>query len=273
MKKSKTLLFCLLFLTISTITNAQIWKKIQKKLEKKLERKVEEKIDKETDKIIDDTLNGKEKKETSTRKKKNTLNDSLQFNAKIKIPKTFSFTASLEVKISNNGETEADMEFLIGQYPDIYGLSIASKDMGDGNKVYNVFTPETITMFMEVNGMKIKKSASQKQFSKTDFSDKVPTNANDFKKTGASKSILGYTCYEYKYINQTDSSSIWVTQDFPVKETYIGMLGMGKNNGLGGFVLEVTLKSGKDTTNMRAVKFNEKKNITINTNEYNSLGF
>lgn len=219
-----------------------------------------------------------DKRENNTSTENNPISDLPIFDNKEdnldpKIPDTFLFTSSLEVQITSNGKNSAKMEFLIGQYSTTYGMAITSPDMGETNKIYNVITPETITIFMEVGGMKIKKSASEKQYSKADFSDKAPTNPADLKKTGATKSILGYTCYEYKYTNQADYTSIWVTKEFPIKETYINMLGMSKNNDLEGFVLEMDIKSGKDTANMKAVKFNEKKKITINPNEYKSLGF
>jgi hypothetical protein len=51
------------------------------------------------------------------------------------------------------------------------------------------------------------------------------------------------------------------------------MLGIGKIGVVEGFVLEVDYKNGNETANMKVVKYNRNKNVTINTNEYKSMGF
>ena len=213
------------------------------------------------------TSNTINKKKTSISKNNNDNNSS------ILIPNTFSFSSSLDVQITSNDDTKANLEFLLGNYSNIYAMAISSADMGEEGKVFNVVTPKSITMFMDVGGMKIKKTVAQEQFSQADFSDKVPTNANDLQKTGATKSILGFTCYEYKYTNEGGFISIWATKDFPAKNTNISMLAMGDKSLVEGFVLEIDSKSGNEKTNVKAVKYNSSKNVTINTSEYKSMGF
>lgn len=191
----------------------------------------------------------------------------------VNIPNTFSFSSSLEVKMTSSNGTTADLEFLLGNYSNIYAMAIASKEMGAGGKVYNVVTPKSITMFMNVAGMKMKKTVPQQQFSQSNFSDKIPTNSEELKKTGNSKNILGFTCYEYKYVNDGGYISLWATQDFPGNSASITMLGMREGGPVKGFVLEIDSKSGNDKVNMKAVKYNRNKNVTINTKEYKSMGF
>ena len=101
----------------------------------------------------------------------------------------------------------------------------------------------------------------------------MPSNPDDLIKTGATKSILGYTCYEYKYTNDGGYVSVWATKDFPVQATKIQMLGMREGGKIEGFILEIDSKSGNETANMKAVKFNKNKNITIHTNDYKSIGY
>ncbi|QNM85330.1 DUF4412 domain-containing protein [Polaribacter pectinis] len=194
-------------------------------------------------------------------------------NSSITIPDTFSFTSSLEMQMTSNGGNSANMEFLLGNYSDIYAMSISSKEMGENANVYNVITPKSITMFISAAGMKMKKTVPQEKYSQSDFSDKVPNNPDDLKKTGASKSIIGYTCFEYKYEKDGNSFTVWATKNFPMKGTNITMLGMHEGGVIDGFVLELSWKSGNETANMKAVKYNSNKNITINTTEYKSMGF
>ncbi|MEE9408385.1 MAG: DUF4412 domain-containing protein [Polaribacter sp.] len=191
----------------------------------------------------------------------------------VSIPDTFSFTSSLEMQMTSNGGNSANMEFLLGNYSDIYAMSISSKEMGENANVYNVITPKSITMFISAAGMKMKKTVPQEKYSQADFSDKVPNNPEDLKKTGASKSILGYTCYEYKYEKEGNYFTVWATKNFPMQGANISMLGMHEGGVIDGFVLELNWKSGNETASMKAVKYNKYKNITINTTEYKSMGF
>lgn len=194
-------------------------------------------------------------------------------SAAIRIPNTFSFSSSLEVKMTSSDGSAVDMEFLTGNYEDIYAMSIASAEMGDEGKMYNVVTPKSITMFMDVGGMKMKKSVAQDAYSQASFDDKIPADSRDLKKTGATKSILGYTCYEYKHAYEEISVSVWATNNFPASNKNMSLLGIGKVGIVEGFVLEVDYKNGKETANMKVVKYNNNKTVTINTNEYKSLGF
>ena len=194
-------------------------------------------------------------------------------SAAIRIPNTFSFSSSLEVKMTSSDGSAVDMEFLTGNYEDIYAMSIASAEMGEEGKMYNVVTPKSITMFMDVGGMKMKKSVAQDAYSQTGFDDKIPADSRDLKKTGATKSILGYSCYEYKHAYEEISVSVWATNNFPASNKNMSLLGIGKVGVVEGFVLEVNYKNGNETANMKVVKYNKNKAVTINTNEYKSLGF
>ena len=202
----------------------------------------------------------KKKTNTNTNSNNNTFNNNSNTNnTDVSIPNTFSFTSSLEVKMTTNDGSSADMEFLLGNYSNIYAMSISSSEMGEDGNVYNVVTPKSITMFINVSGMKMKKTVPQEQFSQTNFGDKVPTNPDDLQKTGATKSILGYTCYEYKYTNEGGYVSVWATKNFPANAANITMLGMREGGIIEGFVLEIDSKSGNDKVNMKAVKFNKNK--------------
>lgn len=215
----------------------------------------------------------KKKQNTTNSDSNNAIYNSNKNATNVSIPDSFSFTSSLEIKMTSSDGSSADLEFLLGNYSNIYAMSIAAKEMGNGGKVYNVVTPKSITMFMDVAGMKMKKTVSQDQMSQANFGDKVPNNPEELKKTGATKTILGYTCYEYKHTNDGGYVSVWATKDFPMQATKINMLGMRQNGPIEGFVLEIDMKSRNESGNMKAIKFNRNKNVTINTKEYKSMGF
>ncbi|WP_339660639.1 DUF4412 domain-containing protein [uncultured Polaribacter sp.] len=253
MKMIKWLLLVLFYFGVTTNINAQLLKKLKNKVAQKVEQKIEEKIDKETDKVIDDALDGKKEQTTED------------------LPSTFSFTSSLEVEITTNNDNSATIEILLGNYTNIYAMSVIAEDMDEQTKIYNVVSPKSTTMFLNVAGMKMKKTVDQDAFSTADFSDKVPANSEELQKTGATKSILGYSCYEYKYVNEGGYVKVWATKDFPSKNKNISMLGMRENSIIEGFVLELETKSGNEIAKMKAVKFNKNKAVTINTNEYKSM--
>lgn len=233
-------------------TDAQFLKKLKKKLTDKVEQKIENKIDKETDKVIDSALVSKQK------------------NNEIDIPKTFSFTSSIELEITTDENEKVSMEVLLGEYPDIYAMSYIDQQM-DGGSVFNVFTPKSVTTFMNIPGMKIKKSVSQEEINTMSFSQNINEDEGEMTKTGASKTILGYSCEEYRYSNNGGSVSVWASKNFPIQNKKVSMLGMGKDAFPYGFVMEMDIKSGKDNGNIKVVKYNPNKNLIIKTNEYKSF--
>lgn len=196
----------------------------------------------------------------------------------VNIPNSFAFNKSIEVKMTDDSGESQTIEFLTGSYPDIYGMSIATKEM-QGQQMLIVTTPKSTSMFMNMAGMKIKKSMSLDQIgSQYNMENNLPEDGDfEYKKTGNTKKIVGYLCEEYKvnydYSNSKGSASFWISQDFPVQNKAIPMLGMKLNNpNFSGFVLEMnTTQQGKiftvEVTNV------SDKSVKINTNEYKSTGF
>ena len=253
----KILILSFLLIGLSETSQAQFWKKLKQKAQEKIsktEDKIINKIDENTDKQIDDTLNGT---------KQETLKE---------IPNTFSFDKSLEIEITSNNTDAVKMEFLFGNRNDVYAISINEDQMGNQGTMYNVITPTSATLFMNMSGMKIKKSIPLDQFSDTNYADNISQNKDSLQKTGATKTILGYNCEEYKYVNEKGYVAIWVTKDFPVETANIPMLGMSENSLVDGFVLELNTKSGKEFAKVAVVKFNLNKKVTIDTKTYKSMG-
>ena len=132
---------------------------------------------------------------------------------------------------------------------------------------------------MDVAGMKMKRSTSLEQMgTQYDIAKSLPENGDfEYKKTGQTKTILGYNCEEYKvdykYANDSGSASFWVSKDFPIQNKALPMLGMSLNNpNFNGFVLELNSNhNGKSWT--IKVKSVSNKNMSINTSEYRKMGY
>ena len=197
----------------------------------------------------------------------------------VNIPSSFSFTKSIQLEFTDDRGDSYPMEFLLGNYPDIWGMSVAAKEMGGQGKVIMVMTPKSSTAFMDVAGMKMKKSTSLQQMgNQYNMTDKLPDDGDfECKKTGNTKTILGYNCEEYRvdYNNTNDKGSaiFWVAKDFPIQNKELPMLGMKLNNPyFNGFVLEFnTISQGKKYT-IKVTNVSDK-NISINTSEYRNMGF
>lgn len=208
---------------------------------------------------------------------KNDLKDKL--SPTVNIPSSFSFDKSIELEFTDDRGESYPMEFLLGNYPDIWGMSVASKEMQGQGKVVMVKTPTSSTAFMDVAGMKMKRSTSLEQMgSQYNMTEKLPENGDfEYKKTGNTKSILGYTCHEYRvdysYTNSKGSSVFWVSDDFPIQNKELPMLGMKMNNPyFSGFVLELnTTHKGKNYI-IKVTNVSDKK-LIINTSEYKKMGF
>ena len=212
-----------------------------------------------------------------TKNDKNILKNKL--SPTVNIPSSFSFNKSIELEFTDDRGDKFPMEFLLGNYPDIWAMSVAAKEMQGQGKVLMVMTPKSSTAFMDVAGMKMKKSTSLDQMgSQYNMTDNLP-DGNDFNyvKTGKTKTILGYTCYEYRvdynYTNSKGSSVFWVSKDFPIQNKQLPMLGMKMNNPyFDGFVLELNSNHNGKNYVIKVTNVSSK-NISINTNEYRKMGF
>lgn len=222
----------------------------------------------------------KEKKKTQnnttiTESDKKFLNKKL--SPTVNIPSSFSFNKSIEVEITDNRGEKYPMEFLLGNYPDIWGMSVASKEMQGQGSVIMVMTPESSTAFMDVAGMKMKRSTSLEQMGgQYNMTDKLPDGVDfEYKKTGKTKSVLGYNCEEYKvdynYTNSNGSASFWVTKEFPIQNIEMPLLGMKLNNPyLQGFVLELNSTHQGQSWVIQVKKVSDN-NVYINTSDYRKM--
>ena len=254
MKLLKIVLLIFFFLAFSNNSEAQILKKIKDKVK----NKAEEKIDQKTDKILDDAFNGKKDKKEP-----------------VNIQETYVFSKSIIIEFSASKSEKAALElFFSTANKNMVCMTLDPSKTGEmGSEVYNVITPKSITMFMNMPGMKIRKSMPKEQFSQFDNSKKIPSKDN-LVKTGNIKSILGFVCHEYKYQNDGGTISAWVTREkFPVDGKFIPMLGMKDSGPFEGFVLELNFNATNENGSVKVVKINSNKKLTINTKEYKSMGF
>jgi hypothetical protein len=252
MKSKKIVLFSLCIISPFLTTNAQIWKKLKEKVENKVEQKIEAKIDKKTDEIIDDALDGNKKN-----------------NEIAALPDKLEFVSSLEIEL-NNASNTSNMTLYLSKDPSYYGMS-TPEAIEDGSLTqFTLFSKNSITIFINTPGLKIKQSVFQNQFTGTDYSEKMPSKEKIIK-TGATKNILGYLCYEYSYSDENVSFKAWTSKEFPVQKTSIAMLGISQDGPIEGFILELNITSDGESSTIKATKFNKNNSMIIQTAEYKKL--
>ena len=195
------------------------------------------------------------------------------------IPGSFSFNKKLSIEVIDHRGDAYPMDILLGNYPDIYGMQMAAKELqGQGNMTI-VNTPKSSTMFMDVAGMKMKKTTKLEDLGdQYNMNDQLPDGADfSYKKTGNTKTIAGYSCEEYKvdysYVNNQGSASLWISSDFPIQNMQLPMLGMTLNNPYySGFVMEMNMtNNGK--TNVIRVKEVSNTSLSINPSAFKKMGF
>jgi hypothetical protein len=196
----------------------------------------------------------------------------------INLPNSYSFSQKIKVEITDDRGDAHPVEFLFGAYPDIYGMSVASKELQGQGDVTMVMTPKSSTMFMNVAGMKMKRTSSMDQMGQFNVSENMPSSSDfTYKKTGKTKTILGYQCEEYQvdytYTDATGSVSFWVSKDFPIQNKELPMLGMKMNNPyFDGFVLELSSVHQGKSIQMKVTEVSNT-SLTIRPSEYKNAGF
>jgi len=195
------------------------------------------------------------------------------------IPGSFSFNKKLNVEVIDHRGDSYPVDILLGNYSDIYGMQMAVKEMQGQGNVTIVNTPKNSTMFMDVGGMKMKKTTKLAEMGdQYQMSDQLPDGADfSYKKTGNTKTIAGYSCEEYKveynYTNNQGSASLWISKDFPIQNMQLPMLGMTLNNPYySGFVMELNMTTNGKTTTMRVTGVSNT-SLRINSSEFRKMGF
>jgi len=203
----KTTLFIACILCFSGSVNAQFLKKLGKKVEqaagKAIERKAERKATKETEKAFDSTFN---------RKKKNKQRTSRSAGiSKVKSAETYAFNHKAEMQFITKKE-KMTVNYFLPDSGNFFGMEIKDEKIKDDFiMVYDV-DREAMFTYMENNGQKMKMSVAFE----TDDVDTEDTSFN-ITATGKVKTILGYSCKEYKMTGDDITATIWVTKDVDIR--------------------------------------------------------
>ncbi|WGD35254.1 DUF4412 domain-containing protein [Olleya sp. YS] len=270
MKSIKTLLI-LLSLCFATQADAQIWKKLGKKVEraaeKTLEKKVEEKTERETEKAFDSTFNNSKKN-----KKANPFNVS---GSKAEPASSYTFSHKYVMKIES-GKRAVNINYYLSDSQDYFGTSMPEQD-----QMISVmdFKRKSLFMFMNTNGSKMLMSTKLDFEDLTD--DAIEETDVSVTATGKTKTILGYTCEEFKVVGKDMTGTVWIAPNAGVsfaKSFYNVKAKKGASQSwmkmLNGLTMEMdmvdTSKRKPQRIKMTCIAL-DKTTTTIQTNDYKKM--
>ena len=304
-KSVVVVLTTLFMMTLTSSVSAQsLMERMAKKAAQKLEQKTEDRIDQKIDKGIDKSLDGveesvksdnKESPSSSTNSEENTQKKLEEMMKKMGISSdpvvyadTYIFTSSMKINIktvNKKGKTISDGEMVsyLSQNDKQMAYEFVSGDIDVKNAPKNKgviildFANQSTLILSNDNKEKsgiaygipdlFKENANSESF---DNEDTTPI----YKKTGRTKSILGYKCDEYEYSDESTKGTFWVTNDYKAARSS-GLPALFNRTGVtfgnaNGFLMaseSTNLKSGEKSS-MEVTEINPKQEVRFSTKEY-----
>lgn len=189
---------------------------------------------------------------------------------------TYNFDSSIAIEVGNKKDQPVQFQYYFSkanqevscmkldptQFPETQGMQ---------GVMYMVFSKEESTMLLNMGGMKMRQvvpNTMMKEFDNSKYTERIP----NFKKTGKTKAIQGYSCEEYVGTDNDTTVHIWTTKSFPLSASWIPILGMhmGKSH-FPGFVLEMNFESKEGNGYIKVVNVNKSDTLTLNSEEYMSM--
>lgn len=266
-------------------------KKVENKLDKKVDQALDNAIDKTIDKVDDKLSKDKDKNKNEQNNSNSTHSDgddnddsnssnssnssgnaglnvfnNMMGGKTIPTAEVYDFNTYMEIEIENfDDENEPDGKFIQKLFTNTknYNCAMIGSNPEDNNGEALMIMDYTNKAFLIVNYGTNDRTGIVMPFNDTivanneadnttpdDYSEYNPT----FRKTGNSKKILGYTCYEYVSSNAEYEHAVWVTSEYKMEQS----LSFGRVQGFQqvfnygyfprGFTLEMFHKNLQDKT-------------------------
>ncbi|MBU2939423.1 DUF4412 domain-containing protein [Lacinutrix sp. C3R15] len=263
-----------LCICITTNMQAQLLKKLGKTAERAVERTLDKKVDKkttkETEKTFDSTFNNTK---SSTKEKGQVSN-----NSNYTTQETYSFTHKYVMQIEGKKHATT-INYFLNNDANYIGSSIDLENNPTSMLTVMNMTNKTATMFMDMNNQKSQMSIALDLESMTDES--IEDQQVKITPTEKTKTILNFTCHEYKVEGKDYYGNIWVTQDAGVsfsKSFYKTKSKQGLNQSwmamVNGLTMEMhitnTSKRKEENIVMKCIAL-EKSNLIIKSSDYKKM--
>jgi hypothetical protein len=261
--KILALILIALFFGQNQAYSQKFLKKLQDKVESKVSEKLEDKIDEKIDEEIDKSFDSIEEPERDEHG-----SDNISSFSNASSNKTYSFNQSITYDISDaKGKESTQMTFLTNANESYFGIEIISNEE---TKIIQISDSTESISLIETGEMKMQTGTSISI-------DKIMAKNNqqqidddmDITKTGNTKDILGYTCYEYIVKNEEGTSTVWISNDSALEKVQIYQ----NTSKLKGLMLESSFNNGKKViSTMVATNINTAANVSVDASEYKAFG-
>ena len=280
----KTFLLSLILLVFSIESSAQFLKDFGQGLQYSTERKLQDKAIKEAENAIEDAIDNaiEESLENSNEEAESTSNNNQETKStaqgfsKSTPAANYNFQHKAVMQIQT-GKEAIDVTYLLSDNENYFGVEFNEEQMQ--GSYFGVFDADRETMFtfMESGGQKIRMGMN------LHMDDTEASSDYQFTATGNVKSILGYTCEEYLLTGEDMTANVWITDDIDLKfpnKVFDGKQTKKNNqawmNDMEGWAMEMimvdTSSKKPQTITMKCISIEASK-FTLNTTEYNSLGY
>ncbi|MEE9350047.1 MAG: DUF4412 domain-containing protein [Flavobacteriaceae bacterium] len=285
MKTLKIISITILFLFVSSTTQAQFFKKLQKKAKEKIEREAERRAERRVNKKIDDAFDKTEEtidKTTKTSKKNSKTSKKSKKAKKHNLPDSYDFEWTYVMQMKTK-DGNMNMNYFLKKDANYMGMKITTEKHNPTANMFIILdTQRNVShTLMDMEGNKI---ITTIDIPDDDIEEEADENEFTITKTDT-KTILGYHCQGFKTITEDGTMNIYVAENAPISFNQIHsdkpkkkqkgfdpkMLKKFEN----GLVMEmnfVSSKKKKYNVTMTCVSL-EKKPFIIKINEYKSFGF
>ena len=308
----KSFLLALVLVFFVQSTQAQFFKKLKErakqKIEQEAERRAQRRVDRKIDKTFDkteDVLDGKPISKNKKNKNSDTENDNsdasenmesqeqtsqesssqnamndmlggmLGGNTNVKTKPSYSFAVTATMEVVNYSKRKPQQSNM----KQSYGKGAILAEMTEQNmKMITDFDNEAAIMLQDKTARVMSLSFMKKMMhQKTGNTEE--NNTAKMEKTGKTKTLNGYLCYQYLITDKNTKVDAWFAPNvnFSYQDYLSGlnkMFGNKKANAVSllnsgkGYVMEMTMfQKGEKQTEMKVVKLEEKP-ITINLSDY-----
>lgn len=283
-----------LFLVSLSADAQSLLNRLKEKTQEKASQRAERKVDDEIDKSLDGLENIFSRKSNTKSAASSADRASSGEDPKTAATETsranteyrFEHRITVEIKLYKGKKVEDKMSYvMLVPYKDDNYLGTEVNMESDGQQVNATMVldmdKQSSLMLMNQAGMKI--AMRQKmEYGNEEATDQE--NADfEYKKTGKSKEILGYLCYEYEFKYDGNYSLIWVTEELKLKSFLSALAELSKNsqysnlNGpFEGYMMEMTSwdkgKNKGNKTEMQVTKIEMNTPTNISTAGYTIMG-
>ncbi|AEV33771.1 hypothetical protein Oweho_2811 [Owenweeksia hongkongensis DSM 17368] len=194
----------------------------------------------------------------------------------------FQHQVKMDMGVYKKDELKNSMDytFLFPKTGNYFGVEMEMAEAGMNTKSIFDYDAMTMTTLMDHPSMKM---GSQYDLSKVmEMATSAESDGGEMKKTGKTKSILGYTCQEYVMTTEDGGyAEVWITNDLDFENVYQAFAAMNKKQKQlnmdmpNGFFMELTSwpdgKDGKDKITMNVKEVNLNQPTSISTNGYSIM--